>query len=139
MKHHKLFSFQVAPNSWLNVSHAQQKMFSLQLLREGLLDPWTVWEDFDIVDTGPSPADTVPARIVKARELGLLQGPTPELVMAQLQQQLLEIQAQVAQLQGGPPIQGGPPPREGRPPSGQIPPQAETRDNGTRPIVAESR
>lgn len=148
IKHQKLFSFQVAPNSWLNVSHAQQKMFYLQLLREQLMDPWTIWRQFDIVDTGPDPADTVPARIVKAREMGLLQGPTPELVMAQLQAQLLDVQAQIQQLSAG--AMGGPPaapqggavaggPQEGRPPSGAVPPHAETRDGGTRPIVSESR
>jgi hypothetical protein len=150
IKHQSLFSFQVAPNSWLNVSHAQQKMFYLQLFREQVMDPWSVWNQFDITDTGPEPADTIPARIVKARETGLMQGPTPELVMAQLQQQLLQIQQQIQQLQmppgaappgGGPPSPnaGAGPTTDGRPPTGAVPPHQETRDGGMRPVVSESR
>jgi hypothetical protein len=152
MKHHKLFSFQVAQNSWLNVSHSQQKMFMLQLLRANLMDPWTIWDQFDVPDIGPIPAETVPERIVKARKMGLQQGPTPELVQAQLAMQLAQIQAQLAQIQqggaggpgpGGPPSPGkaqAPPGRPvGRPPSGAVPPHFETKDGGTRPVVSESR
>lgn len=162
MAHHKLFSFQVAPGSWLNVSHTQQKMFYLQLFRDQMLDPWTIWDQFDVPDAGPMPAETVPERIVAAREQGLMQGPTPEIVqtqlalqMAQLQQQLLMIQAQMQQMMGGvpppgaaPPDGGGPPSAEGpkvgpkahggRPPSGQQPPHFATRDGGTRPVIEES-
>jgi hypothetical protein len=161
MEHHKLFSFQVAPNSWLNVSHAQQKMFYLQLFRANMLDPWTIWDQFDIPDAGPMPAETVPERIVEARKQGLVPGPTPEIVqtqlalqLAQLQQQLMMIQQQQQQMQmggppqaappgpGGPPQGGpkvpGPTSQGGRPPSGQTPPHFEVRDGGTRPIVAES-
>jgi hypothetical protein len=159
-KHHKLFSFQVAPNSWLNVSHTTQKMFMLQLLRANLMDPWTVWEQFDVPDAGPKPAETVPDRIVKARELGLMQGPTPELVQAQIAVQLAQAQMAMMQMQmaqamgpagmmggpgggeGGPKPPGGGPPgpksQGGRPPSGQVPPHFETRDGGTRPVVSES-
>ena len=135
LRHQKLFSFQVAPNSWLNVSHTTQKMMNLQLLREQLMDPWTIWNNFDIPDTGPSPAETVPERIKIAKERGLMQGPTPELVAAQLQLQLqqvqlqqLQIQAQIAQMQnpmpappapgGGAPAPSGPGGGPGGPPSG---------------------
>lgn len=163
LEHHKLFSFQVAPNSWLNVSHSQQKMFYLQLFRAQMLDPWTIWDQFDVPDAGPMPAETVPERIVAAREQGLMQGPTPEIVqtqlalqLAQLQQQLMQIQQMMAAPPGmppgaappgpsGPPPGGGGPPGPpgpnsggGRPPSGQVPPHFETRDGGTRPIIAES-
>jgi hypothetical protein len=157
MKHQKLFSFQVAPNSWLNVSHTTQKMFMLQLLRENLMDPWTVWKQFDVADAGPQPAETVPERIKYAKELGLMQGPTPELVQAQLKLQIQQVQMQLLQMQqmmqqiqmgpeagGAPPGGAGPggssPPKgqQGRPPSGAIPPHFETRDGGTRPIVSES-
>jgi hypothetical protein len=156
MEHHKLFSFQVAPNSWLNVSHAQQKMFYLQLFRAQMLDPWTIWDQFDVPDAGPMPAETVPERIVKARETGLMPGPTPELVQTQLALQLAQLQQQLMMIQAGPPPgaappgPSGPPPgggppkvpgpqsQGGRPPSGQVPPHFETRDGGTRPIVAES-
>jgi hypothetical protein len=162
MKHHKLFSFQVSPNSWLNVSHSQQKMFMLQLLRANLMDPWTIWDQFDVPDAGPMPAETVPERIVRARELGLLQGPTPEMVKAQNQAQLLQSMMMAMQMQqmmqqgpGGAappgPMGGGPKPPGaggktpgagnpvGRPPSGQTPPHFEMKDQGTRPVISESR
>lgn len=166
LEHHKLFSFQVAPNSWLNVSHTTQKMFFLQLFRANMLDPWTIWDQFDVPDAGAAPAETVPERIAIAKNQGLMQGPPPELVqlqlamqMAQLQQQLAQIQQMMAQPPGGPPgaappqpSPGGPPPpgaappggppgpksQGGRPPSGAVPPHFETRDGGTRPIVSES-
>lgn len=160
MDHHKLFSFQVAPNSWLNVSHTTQKMFYLQLFRAQMLDPWTIWEQFDVPDAGPSPAETVPERIIAAKHQGLMQGPPPELVQMQLQAQLLQLQQQIVQIQGMmqqmasgvPPGAGGPggaaPPQPsgppgptsqgGRPPSGAVPPHFETRDGGTRPVVSES-
>jgi len=163
LEHHKLFSFQVAPNSWLNVSHAQQKMFYLQLFRAQMLDPWTIWDQFDVNDAGPMPAETVPERIAAARKLGLMQGPPPEMVQMQLQLQMLQLQQQLQMVMNPPPPPGGPggppppgpqgsegggPPsgpkvpgpqsQGGRPPSGQVPPHFETRDMGTRPIVAES-
>lgn len=161
--HQKLFSFQVAPNSWLNVSHTTQKMFMLQLLRANLMDPWTVWEQFDVPDSGPKPAETVPDRIIKARELGLMPGPTPELVQAQMAVQLAQAQMALMQMQAaaamgpaammgpggppgppgggpsGPPGPPGPKSQGGRPPSGQVPPHFEMRDGGTRPVVSESR
>jgi hypothetical protein len=171
MQHHRLFSFQVAPNSWLNVSHTTQKMFMLQLFREQMIDPWTIWDQFDVPDAGPMPAESVPERIAQAKRMGIMQGPPPEQVglqlqlqLAQLQQQLMQIQQMMAQPPGAPPGAappgpGGPPPggppgapppeggggpsgppkgRVGRPPSGAVPPHLETRDGGTRPIVAES-
>lgn len=163
LEHHKLFSFQVAPNSWLNVSHTTQKMFNLQLFREQMLDPWTIWDQFDVPDAGPMPAETVPDRIAIAKRQGLMMGPPPEAVAMQLQAQMMQLQAQIVQIQtmmaappgaappgpggpaGGPP--GAPPPegppgkagREGRPPTAQVPPHFETRDNGTRPVVSESK
>lgn len=163
MRHQKLFSFQVAPNSWLNVSHTTQKMMMLQLLRDQLMDPWTVWNQFDVPDAGPIPAETVPERIELARQRGLMQGPTQELVGLQTELQKLQVQLQKLQVQmqlqqltapppgpsgpggpGGPPGPTPPAPPEGgggrvgRPPSGQVPPHFETRDGGTRPIVSES-
>jgi hypothetical protein len=131
MKHQKLFSFQVAPNSWLNVSHTTQKMFMLQLLRERLMDPWTVWEQFDVPDAGPKPAETVPDRIKFAKQQGLMEGPTPELVQAQLQLQMVQVKAELAQiqqmLQGGGEGGGGGAPGEGQgaPPGGGGQPPAD--------------
>lgn len=154
--HHKNFSFSIAPNSFLNVSHTTQKMLMLQLLRANLMDPWTVWNAFDVAGVGPDPADTVPERITIAKRLGLLQGPPPEMVQAQTQLMLTQIQGQLQQIgqgmfmQGGPQgmAPGGPPPgggnagvgpAGGRPPSGEVPPHFETRDGGSRQIVSESQ
>lgn len=163
-KHHRNFSFSVAPNSFLNVSHATQKMFILQLLRSNLMDPWSAWETFDLANTGHAPAETIPERIVAARKLGLLPGPTPEMV--QIQEQMAQIQLMMAQAQmqgmagqmaflggaGGtgekpPSLPGGPAgggstsgvgPQGGRPPSGQETPKFVQRDGGARTVVSES-
>lgn len=160
-KHHRNFSFSVAPNSFLNVSHSTQKMFILQLLRSNLMDPWSAWETFDLANTGHAPAETVPERIIAARKMGLLPGPTPEMVQIQeqmAQMQLLAMQMQMQQgmgamaLMGGhggtgekPPIPGGggapvsgTTSQGGRPPSGGQPPQFVQRDGGTRTVVSES-
>jgi hypothetical protein len=169
LEHHKLFSFQVAPNSWLNVSHTTQKMFNLQLFREQMLDPWTIWDQFDVPDSGPMPAETVPERIAIAKRQGLMMGPPPEQVAMQLQAQMLQLQQQIMMMQsqmqqaamgmppaappgpggpgappggpGAPPPEGPPGPKgkEGRPPSGAVSPHFETRDHGTRPVVSESK
>lgn len=148
--HHKNFTFSVAPNSFLNVSHTTKKMMDLQLLRANLMDPWTVWNAFDTQGVGPLPAETVPERIVVAKRLGLLQGPPPEMVQAQTQLMLTQIQAQLQQIgmgmfaQNGPgmlppgPGNSGVGPQGGRPPSGEVPPHFETRDGGARQIVSES-
>lgn len=155
-RHHRNFSFNVAPNSFLNASHATQKMFMLQLLRANLMDPWTVWDNFDVVDVGPPPAETVVERIIAAKKIGLMQGPTPEMVQGQQALMMAQLQMQLAQLQqqqfvNGPVGQGAPPggpqgnptrgigPGGGRPPSGAVPPHMEMKDGGTRPIVSESQ
>lgn len=158
--HHRNFSFSVAPNSFLNVSHTTQKMFVLQLLRANLMDPWTAWDAFDLANVGQAPAETIPERMVAARKLGLQPGPTPEMV--QLQQAAM--MAQLAQMAGqafmngglapgggNPTGTGGPigtapiaPPTSGvggqggRPPSGQQPPQFVGKDGGARTVVSES-
>lgn len=132
LEYAKQFSFTIAPNSFLNVSHAAQRMMMLQLFRANGLDIWTMWESMDIPNIGKIPAETVPERMVKAREMGLQPGPTPDLVQATNQAQLAQatmgaVQAQMAlkQLQAqaaapqigpeGPPGPGGPggPPPEG--------------------------
>jgi hypothetical protein len=114
LKHQKLFSFQVAPNSWLNVSHTTQKMLNLQLLREGLMDPWSVWDMYDIPDSGPKPAETVPERIIYAKQQGLIQGTTPELMQLQIDAQKAQLMAQIQQTQAA---------QQGAPPGGAAPPQ----------------
>lgn len=159
--HHRNFSFSVAPNSFLNVSHTTQKMFVLQLLRANLMDPWTAWDSFDLANVGQAPAETIPERMIAARKLGLQPGPTPEMVQLQqaaMMAQLAQIAGQ-ASLMGGLPSPGGgqptgvggaigatpeAPPTSGvgagggRPPSGQKPPQFVTKDGGARTIVSES-
>lgn len=163
--HHRNFTFSVAPNSFLNVSHSTQKMFILQLLRANLMDPWTAWEAFDLSNVGPAPAETIPERMVAARKLGIQPGPTPEMV----QMQQAAMMAQLSQaagmgnlMQGGggggpqvgkpggqPPMGGGqateaPPtngtgPSGGRPPSGNAAPSFQMKAGGGRTIVRESR
>lgn len=164
--HHRNFKFSIAPNSFLNISHTEHKMLVLQLFRDNIMDPWSLWKELDISNTGPEPADTVVEKIVAARKLGLMEGPTPELVQAQQQLQMLQMQVQAIQAQmmlmqmtgGMPPGAGAPPPegggeggapaapsgagvganQEGRPPSGQQPPQMVQKDGGTRTVVSES-
>lgn len=150
--HHKNFTFAVAPNSFLNVSHMQQKMMMLQLLRAQLVDPWTAWDTFDVPNVGKAPAETVPERIIAARKLGLLPGPTPEMVQAQEMMAIFQAQQVMAQMAmmanvmpGGPQAamqqqQGntsGVGPQGGRPPSGQQPPQFVNKSDG-RTVVSES-
>jgi hypothetical protein len=154
--HHRNFTFSVAPNSFLNVSHTTQKMFVLQLLRANLMDPWTAWDAFDLPNVGQAPAETIPERMVAARKLGLQPGPTPEMVQMQqmaMMAQLGQIAAQ-AQLGGGlgggqsgqmgldavpeAPATNGTGPAGGRPPSGNQPPSFQMKDGGSRQVISES-
>jgi hypothetical protein len=155
MSHHRNFAFSIAPNSFLNVSHTSQKMMMLQLLRGNLLDPWTAWETMDVANIGQPPAESVPDRIIAARKLGLLPGPTPEMVQAQEAMVLMQAQQAIGQMammqntmgqqqaQGAPQAQGGAPvngvgPQGGRPPSGGQAPQFVQKDGGSRTVVSES-
>ncbi len=158
-KHHRNFKFNVAPNTFLNVSHTEQKMLNFQMFRANILDPWSLGEGMDVPNAGKPPAENVVDRIVAARKLGLMQGPTPDQVA--MQQKLMEMQMMMQMQQmgaaaiqgqmgnpggGGPsgPPQGGPPsnsgvgPQGGRPPSGEHTPQMVQKDGGTRSVVSES-
>lgn len=129
-KHHANFKFNVAPNSFLNVSHSEQKMLILQMFRENIMDPWSLWEAMDMPNTGPPPAEKIQDRLIAAREQALMQGPTPELVQLEIELKKAQLMMQLQQIQmaaqqggmpppggeGGPPGQGGPPPGEGGPP-----------------------
>jgi hypothetical protein len=157
-RHHRNFKFNVAPNTFLEVSHTEQKMLDFQMFRANILDPWTLWESMNRVNVGKPPAETIPERIVAARKLGLMEGPTPEMVMLQqklmemqmmMQIQMLGMQSIQGALGGGPPGGGGPggpqaPPNSGvgpeggRPPSGNQPPQLVQKDGGSRSVVSES-
>lgn len=163
---HKNFKFSVAPNSFLEISHTDQKMLILQMFREQIMDPWSLWEAMDIPNTGEPPAEKVEDRIMEARKNGLMQGPTVEqaqmsneLQKMQLMMQLMQLQQQAQQMglvpptgpggmppggeppgapPGATPVPNGPP---GRPPSGQEPPQfvQKTGPNGEpRTVVSES-
>jgi len=153
-KHAKNFVFAVAPDSFLNVSHALQKMYILQLFRANAIDPYSVWDAMNLTDKGPSPAETIPERIAEARRVGFMPGPPPEVV--QMQNQLVLLQGQMALMQaslgmvgpgmpppgggGGVPGTSGVGPQGGRPPSGQEPPQMVQKNGpeGPRTVVSES-
>lgn len=154
--HHKNFKFNVAPNSFLNVSHTEQKMLILQLFRTNIMDPWTLWDSMDLPNVGTPPAEKIEDRIIAARVAGLIPGPTPEIVQLQQELQKVQLMMQLQQLQAmqmggqpqGPPPGGGggggnqPPSNKpvGRPPSGQEPPQMVQKEGpeGPRPVVSES-
>jgi hypothetical protein len=158
-RHHKNFTFSIAPNSFLNISQTTHKMMIMQLLRSQLCDPWTAWETLNVANIGNAPAETVPERIIAAKQLGLMPGPPPELVAAQNAAQMAQAQMMIAQAsmmmpgamqQGGAPPEGGgqtaPPnqnpgssgPQGGRPSSGQEPPQMVQKDGGARTVISES-
>jgi hypothetical protein len=157
-KHWRNFTFAVAPNSFLEVSHMGRRMLVLQATRMNLMDPWTFWESLDIPNVGAAPADTVPERMIAARRMGLQPGATPELVQMQEQLAKAQMAAQMASLTnpqpppqpggggppgGGPNIPQAPPtsgvgPQGGRPPSGGKPPEMAFKDGGTRMTVSES-
>jgi hypothetical protein len=140
-KHHKNFSFSIAPNSFLNVSHTTHRMMMLQLFRAQGLDIYSVWESMDLPKIGPIPAETIPERMIHARKLGLQQGPTPEQVaaqeaaaIAQAQAVVLQTQMMQMQMQMSPQAQGlqnaGLPPGGGGPPGGGPPAQGGNPHSG---------
>ena len=109
--HHRNFSFYVTRNTMLTISHMQQKLLYLQLFRMGMLDPWTVWEAFDVANIGTPPKGTILERIAAAMQLGIMPG-------------------------GAAPQQAG----GGRPPTGQQPPTMVQKSgpDGPRTVVSES-
>lgn len=71
--HHKQFTFQITPNSLLEISQITRKMMYLRLYREGLIDPWTLYEVLEIPNGGSPPSGTkeIPARIQEATVMGI--------------------------------------------------------------------
>ena len=155
----KQFRFSVAQNTFLNLTNMGDRMLKFQLWGRGGLSTYSMWEAMDIPNIGPEPGPDEPSRMIAERKTGLLQGPPPELVQAQLMAQIGQAQAAVAQMgmmqqqagQGGPPPPGGAPPAQsaeevgggaprppGRPPSGMEPPQIVSKDGGTRMTVSQS-
>jgi hypothetical protein len=154
------FVFAVAPNSFLNVSHTTKQLQSLQLFQRNALDPWTLWNDFDLVGVGKMPAETIAERLAEAKRQGIMPGPPPEVVQAQTQAMLMQLQMQITQIAmqlgmgggmpppGGAPGGGAPPgaqapsnngvgPQGGRPPTAQAPAHFEQKSDG-RTVVSES-
>ena len=144
------FSFEVAPNTFLNVSHAAQRMMILQLFRANGIDLWSVWESMDLGNIGQIPEGSLADRMIEARKQGLQPGPTPEMVEAtnqaqlaqaqvgalQAQMMLQQLSAQAGRAQFGPPPEGGPGGPGGPgggPPPPQAPPTSGTGPQGGRP------
>lgn len=167
MKHKENFHFSIAPNSFLNVSHMAHKMMIMQLYRANGIDIYSMWDAMDLPDIGEKPAETVPERMEWARQQGLQQGPTRDLVAAQTAAAIAGAQMQQAQAamavqqmqmpqqgmvgpvdssqQGGGgqgvPSSSGSGPQGGRPPSGQAAPQMVMKNDeggGQRMVISES-
>jgi hypothetical protein len=158
IEHKKNFIFDVAPNTFLNVSNSTKQLQLLQLYQRQVLDPWSVWEAFNCTGIGPWPAETIAERMVIAKQQGIMPGGTPEMVQAQQQAATAQAMMAVAQAQaaiqqmqmqqmmgqtGQPPTQPGQPPPPGgggeappsgrppgRPGSAQDPPQLVERSDG---------
>ena len=73
LRHQKQFTFQITPNSLLEISQISRKMMYLRLFREGLVDPWTLWEVLEIPNGGSPPSGTkeIPSRIAEAAKMGI--------------------------------------------------------------------
>jgi hypothetical protein len=141
------FSFTIAPNSFLNVSHMAQRMLVLQLFRANGIDIWSLWESMDIPRIGMIPEGSVADRMVEARKRGLQPGPTPEMVEAsnaaqtsqaiaaaiQAQMMVQQLQQQMNAPQYGPPGGGPGGPGGGAPPPGGAPPTSGVGPSGGRP------
>jgi len=164
IEHKKNFIFDVQANSFLKVSNSTKQLQVLQLYQRNAVDPWTLWDAFDMQGIGPWPAETIAERMGVAKQQGIMLGPPPELVGAQLQVQLAQAQAMLIQTMGqiammtgqagGPPMGGPPPPGPpsggpggppnpgGRPGSAQDPPALIERsdgEGGRRVVLSESR
>jgi hypothetical protein len=82
--HQKQFTFHITPNSLLSISQISRKMMYLRLHREGLIDPWTLYEVLEIPNGGSPPSGTknIPLRMQEAMTMGIGQplpspGPQP--------------------------------------------------------------
>ena len=79
-RHQRQFTFQITPNSLLAISQISRKMMYLRLHREGLMDPWTLYEVLEIPNGGSPPSGTkeIPKRLQEAMAMGIGQEiPTP--------------------------------------------------------------
>lgn len=154
--HYRNFTFQVAPDSFLSVSHTTRKMLILQLFKSNAIDIYTLWESMDLPNLGTVAAESIPDRMADARAKGLQPGPTPdlaalmqeaqkaqaELMLMQSKMQMMQMQAQMQMAQmgptNGPPAPGTPggPPGQGGPPQGGPPPMGQPPGGGPPPGMA---
>lgn len=112
--HNQNFTLQITPGSLLAISQLSRKLTYLQLWQGGrpgaLMDPWSLWEVFDIPNAGSPPegVTTIPERIKAAQDIGLMIPTLPPAL---------------------PGLGGGLPPEgvEGRPPTNGEPPQFEQK------------
>lgn len=68
------FVYDIAPGSLLSASEVTDKLLYIQLMRAGLMDPWTLFDKLGIPNAGEPPdpnAKTITQRLVLANQLGL--------------------------------------------------------------------
>jgi hypothetical protein len=132
--HMDSFQYMVVPNSIANITQTMRRMIFLQLWRDKSfpLSPWTLAEQLDIPNFGPSPAGTK-NEVERWKEwLRFVAKTQAEIAqeMQQMQQQNNPL-ALIQQMLGGG--------QEGRPPTGQQPPHFESKNGGQRQVVSESK
>lgn len=136
--HCRNFVFHVTPNSLHKITQMSRQLVLLQLQKTGFpIDPWTLAEAFDLPNFGPAPEGSknmIERWVAWMRMRGELmldmQTEAQQAMQgAQMQTQLQNAAAAVMQPHNPP----------GRPPSGNAPPQMQSKDGGTRTVVAESR
>lgn len=68
------FTFKADPASFLNSARLEDKMIKLQMFRMGIIDIWTLWEAWDIPNTGtlPDHVRTIPERLAYQAQIGLV-------------------------------------------------------------------
>lgn len=67
------FNFNIMPGSLLSASEIEKKLMYLQFSRAGLIDRWTLLEQWNIPNVGnpPEGANTITERLVAEQEMGL--------------------------------------------------------------------
>lgn len=69
----RYFSYQVTPGSLLDAASISKKLLYLQLSRMGLIDHWTLLEQYNVPNVGAPPDDatTITKRLMKEAEMGI--------------------------------------------------------------------
>lgn len=137
-RHCNNFVFHVTPNSLHQITQMSRQLMLLQLQKTGFpIDPWTLAESFDLPNFGPAPEGTknmierwVAWTKIKGEMMTEMQTEAQQAMQgAQMQSQMQNAAAQVVGASNPP----------GRPASGMESPQIQTKDQGTRSTVAQSR